>query len=364
MSMVCAIVSHDCMRGAPRPISGVRSDDLIFWTLAIFAGFAAGGVVIGPALGRRGRVLGALALSACVCVFAGVAGVRGLNGQPMALRLANAAGQPLDSLRGDARLAVLADRARRMPGDGAALSLYGEALLINGAYAQAQRTLSRALAIAPGARTYVSWAEAVMGQAGGVLTPDARRGVEAALALDAADPWARSLMARSLLQDGDPVGASALWRDVIASQADAPRTQMGVALTAAGALAMPPDILSDTLSDTLSNVPPDVLSGTQSESLPSSALLLNPEDMIARLAGRLGEDPTDLVGWLRLARAQAVLRGRQDGHVTLAAARLALTDAGGDLPSGVDALLRAAPLTWPVPDDTNSSHDSGWERRP
>lgn len=198
--------------------------------------------------------------------------------------------------------------------------------------AEAAATLSRATAKAPHRADLRSLlGEAQVAIADGKVSEPARQSFRAALNLDARDPRARFYLGLARAQDGDAKGAVEDW---LALEADSP-----------------PDapwrpLLAERLKQASAEVGID-LDGRRTASAPrgpsaadvAAAQQMAPSDrqqmirgMVEGLAQRLEDNPGDVEGWQRLARARRVL-GEE------AAATDALRRASEAAPDRLDVLL-------------------------
>lgn len=223
-------------------------------------------------------------------------GAPGLPGQPLAAReTERAERQQYEQL-----VATLAQRMEQRPDDPQGWRLLGKAYGDLGrfveaaaAYAAAVEAESRTGALK--AETLAQWGEAQVYAAGGTVQPGAADAFRRALALDGAEPRAQFYLGLSRAQAGDLAGAVRDWRAQLAqTPADAPWRPMleaqiemtereAATAAAAGAIAaMNPDAQREAV-----------------------------QGMVDGLAARLASDPNDLEGWLKLARAYAVL-GQRD----------------------------------------------------
>ncbi len=179
--------------------------------------------------------------------------------------------------------------------------------------------------------------EALTGEAGGVVTAEAKAAFERALALDPAESKARFFLGLAAEQDGRPGDAARAWRELLAgAPADAPWTAF--------------------VRESLQRVEPGAPSpdaprpgapaarGPSAEDM-AAAAALSPEQraqmvrgMVERLAERLKGERGDVDGWLRLLRAYMVLGERDKALATAAEARAALADDAGKLRQVNDVL--------------------------
>lgn len=159
--------------------------------------------------------------------------------------------------------------------------------------------------------------EALMAQAGGVVTAEAVEAFERALAHDADDPKAHFFIAYGKAQEGRLEEAAAGWEALASLPGTDPRWAAAAQRAASdarqqmpGAVAVGPDREQVAAADAMSD-------GDRQAMI---------EGMVSGLAERLRDNPDDPEGWQRLIRSYSVL-GRE------AAARDALT-------RGIDALGR------------------------
>ena len=219
--------------------------------------------------------------------------------------------------------------------------LLGRSYLSLQRFPDAVRALARARALAPGDADVVgAYAEAALAAAGGEVDATSREALTTLLALDPASPKARFLLALDKAQQGDLAAAMQGWVDLLAiSAADAPwlptvHTYLAQAAERAGidpATVQPsPQALAlaaarrDAPAADAAAAPAGVpapaegpaAAGAQGPSAADMAAAreMSPQEraqmirgMVDRLAARLQEQPDDIDGWRRLARAWEVL---------------------------------------------------------
>lgn len=176
------------------------------------------------------------------------------------------------------------------------------------------------------------YAEALIARESGVVTPRAARAIERAAELDPRNPAATYYQAQYMAQEGRIRDAHALliarlqasqgfapWMDVFVRQANQLAEEFGgqpISLTdfapmmQSGGAAIPGPTAED-------------MEAAQEMSEEDRAAFV--QSMVDRLASRLEEEPGDLEGWLRLARAYSVL-GQTEGAAEAAANARALAD--------------------------------------
>jgi cytochrome c-type biogenesis protein CcmH len=177
--------------------------------------------------------------------------------------------------------------------------------------------------------------EALVAQANGIVTEDARRSFERALTIDGNDIKARFFIGLAAEQDGRRQEAAAIWRDLIA-KAPAGASWVEVVQSAlarvegtASAEVQPKSPRRPSADSSSASAAPG-----PSEQDMAAAAELTPQQrnnmargMVDRLAERLKQDGSDLDGWLRLVRAYAVLGERDKARAAAADARRALASA-------------------------------------
>ncbi|MFZ5733467.1 MAG: c-type cytochrome biogenesis protein CcmI [Pseudomonadota bacterium] len=144
--------------------------------------------------------------------------------------------------------------------------------------------------------------EALSAAAGGVISADAKKEFERAVALDASEVKSRYFLGVAADQDGRPADARKIWQEMLATApADAPwRPLVQAALDQAGGA---------VAANTNAGVAPgptadDVAAAKDMTEADRNAMV---RGMVDRLATRLKQDGNDVQGWLRLVRAYMVL---------------------------------------------------------
>ncbi len=174
--------------------------------------------------------------------------------------------------------------------------------------------------------TWSQYAEALIAQGSGVVSPPAREAIERALAMDPANPAGTYYTALAMDQDGQGAAGRVLLLERI-SQETAPQPWMGVFLSEANrigeGLGMDPVALSDF---------PDAPRGPSQEDIEAASEMSAEEQaefiqsMVGRLADRLKDEPDDLQGWVQLARAYMVLERPEDALAALKSAQPLIVD--------------------------------------
>jgi cytochrome c-type biogenesis protein CcmH len=245
-------------------------------------------------------------------------GAPGDRDLPLAARSAPDAEAGPGSMSAEEAVAALARALESRPGDVDGWALLGRSYLGMGRYEEAARALARAYALDPKrVEVAAAYGEAQVAAAEGVVGDQAKAAFEGALALDPREPRARFYLGLAKAQAGDVRGALQDWVDLAAlSPADAPwlpdvREQIA---RAAGELqveiaSLEPSAAARALGAAASPAGPQLAPGeaeaiTQMSDEERERMI---RSMVERLATRLGADPSDRDGWLRLARAYEVL---------------------------------------------------------
>ena len=267
----------------------------------------------GGAPERRG--LSALVLALLVPALAlalyGWLGSPDTPGQPLAERprgedgTVAREGRPPGMAEAVARLAA---RLEREPGDVRGWMLLGRSYLELGRYGEAVEAHRSALGLAADdAEIHAALAESLTLAAQGIVTEDARRSFERSLALAPGHPGARYYLGLADMQAGRTRAAYERW---LALAGETPPDVPWYPVLRR-ALESAAEELGEDLAGLPAPVPP--APGPSREEVAAAADMSETEQaamirsMVARLAGRLEEQPDDLEGWLRLGRAYGVL---------------------------------------------------------
>nr|WP_245504472.1 c-type cytochrome biogenesis protein CcmI [Aquabacter spiritensis] len=172
------------------------------------------------------------------------------------------------------------------------------------AYAQAARLLGAT------AERQAALGEAMVVRSEGVVTQDAVRAFQAALALDPTLPRARYFLGLAAEQDGRRQDAADIWGQMLR---EAPPNAPWAGIVRAGLARI--------------GAPAPATPGPSAEDVAAAAALSSAErgamiqGMVERLETRLKSEPKDLDGWLRLARAWRVLGDAEKARGALDTAR-------------------------------------------
>lgn len=252
----------------------------------------------------------ALALPAAALVLYLQVGTPGLPDQPRAERQ-TAAGPSAE------RIAELEARAEAAPEDA------GEWIALARAYRSARRFRDAADAFARAVGLGAAGQNAALGEAltmaaGGTVTREAQAAFEAARETGIDDPRVPFYLGLARAQQGDPEGALDQWLPLEArtppdaAWLSALRERIAEAASDAGLseedlAARRAELAADRPGPTREQME---AAGAMSEAERGAMI----EDMVARLAARLEENPDDLEGWRRLGRSYMVLDRPSDAR--------------------------------------------------
>ena len=184
-----------------------------------------------------------------------------------------------------------------------------------------------------------AYGEMLVLAADGVVTPAAHDAFAAALAREPKNPSARFYMGLALAQGGDPQGAIAAWQQLLAdAPADAPyaslvRERMAATAKAAG---LPVPASAGGAAPAPGPSADDIAAAGAMTPEQRAQMI---QGMVDRLAERLKDQPDDLQGWLRLARAYGVLDQNDKAADALAHAATLKPDDAEILGQEVEALM-------------------------
>ncbi len=252
-----------------------------------------------PGLRRPVLVAAILAPLAAIGLYLAV-GAPGLADQPIAARIAAWRISDPAALAPPELAAVLRAMVVERPNDPEG---YRYLAIMEGASDNptgAARALRRAITLAPQrADLWEMMGEALVAEADGQMSPEARRAFEEALKRDPKAVAARFHLARARIEAGDKPAGLAAWKALAAEMpaTDPRRPQLLAAIDEAEGKA--PALAEDQMSAV--------------------------RGMVAGLAARLDQAPDDPEGWVRLVRSYAVLGdvGKRDAALAAARARYA-----------------------------------------
>ena len=213
-------------------------------------------------------------------------------------------------------VAQLAKRLETQPQSVQGWLLLGRTYVSMGRYPDAVDAYSHAYKLEPGRADIASaYGEAMVASMGGEVSYDASQAFEAAIFQNPLDPRARYYLALYSAQQGDGKGAMQGWVDLVAvSPPDSPWLQVVNQQIERAAeefdvdpASIKPSAEAEALAKAVAFPAP-----TQAE-MDAAADMSDQEreemirSMVDRLATRLEQEPDDLAGWQRLARAYEVL---------------------------------------------------------
>lgn len=337
-----AEVERDAARGllAPVEAEAARTEVKRRLLAAVDAGGEAadassGSIKAGAAAAQPRRWLSVVALTLLLPTIATLLylelGQPGIPDQPLAQRrmqemlASGVTAEQATSLEEATR--KLEQRLQERPNEPAGWFLLGRSYLTLQRFPDAVRAFARARALAPDDPDVVGgYAEAAIEAADGQIDATVREALTRLLALDPLSPQARFLLALDRAQQGDLAGAMQGWTDLAAvSPPEAPwlptvREHLARAGAQAGidpaTLRPSPEVLALAATQPPSG---EAAAATPNAPGPTAADVaaagqMAPGDrqqmirgMVERLAARLQENPDDIDGWRRLARAWEVL---------------------------------------------------------
>lgn len=212
------------------------------------------------------------------------------------------------------------------PDDGRGFEVIAPFYLRNGRAADAVDAYARALRLLGATpQRHSALGEARIFAAGGVVTPEAKRDFEAALALDPTSVMARYYLGLAAAQRDERDQAIEIWSKLLDdAPQDAPwRERVNAQLAQ---LRQP-------------RAPQASEQGANIAALPEAQRQEAIRSMVERLRGRLEQNGDDVEGWLKLIRAYSVLAEADKARLALDGARKALAKDKDGL-ARIDALAR------------------------
>jgi cytochrome c-type biogenesis protein CcmH len=242
-----------------------------------------------PRLRRHALIASLVAIPALAVTFYLARGSPGLSGLPYAERMANAeANRDIDAL-----ISKVERHLAQNPQDAAGWRVLAPAYRGLGRYDAAASAYGRAIAYGrPDPDLLADFGEATVMAAQGVVTKAAADSFAASLKLDANHVKARYFHALALFQEGNRQAALAGWRSMLAdAPADAPWRVL----------------VENRIADAAAPPPLDEKQIAAAEAMTQSERAAMISSMVEGLAEQLSRNGADLEGWLRLARARAIL---------------------------------------------------------
>ncbi|MGE3906510.1 MAG: c-type cytochrome biogenesis protein CcmI [Reyranellaceae bacterium] len=296
---------------------------------------------------RRGFFAAACALPLLALVWYFATGRPELPARPFAER--DAGQERIENA--ERLLDDLQQRLNARPDDLQGWVLLGRTALRVGRFEQAAEALARAIVLAPErADLLSSYAEALILQNKGIVSPRAREALDSALGLDPADISAGFYRGLAEEQDGKPRAALERWLALeAAAPADAP--WLGALQEEIARLAQASGIDPQSLRpDRKASAPPR---GPTAQDVERMAEMTPAEreqairSMVDRLEARLKDAPEDAAGWQRLGRARLVLGEAEKAVAAFAEAARRLPQDVGALGDLAEAQLRLAGIDAP-----------------
>jgi cytochrome c-type biogenesis protein CcmH len=244
------------------------------------------------------------------------------------LPLASRQSEPMDGQNLEALVARVESHLAQNPDDGQGWAVLAPVYLRAGRYGDAAAAFQNAIRTnGASAELEAGLGEALTGDAGGVITADARAAFERAQALDPAAIRPRFFLALALGQDGRTADAEAAWRAIIDSASgEEPWLPVARAQLAAltGTEAAPAAEAAAPAATAPGPDAGDVEAAAEMTPEERAAMIGN---MVEGLSARLASEGGSVDDWLRLMRSYVVLGRTDDARETLAAAKAAHPDA-------------------------------------
>jgi cytochrome c-type biogenesis protein CcmH len=225
---------------------------------------------------------------------------------PLAARL-----EPADPDKTDLASAIVRIEAhlREHPEDGRGWEVIAPVYLRLGRTEEARRAFAEAIRLlgdTPARQAGLG--EAILANAQGVVTAEARQAFEKASATDPSLPQPRYYLGLAALQDGKPDQARAMWTKLVDEAPPgaswAPALRQRIAALSGPAAAGPENAAGKSIA-----------------SLPPAERAAAIRSMVEGLSARLQQNGGSLDEWTRLVRAYMVLNEREKARATLADAR-------------------------------------------
>jgi cytochrome c-type biogenesis protein CcmH len=210
------------------------------------------------------------------------------------------------------------ERLAQNPNDGAGWQIIGPVYMRLGRFDDAVTAFRKSLALSgETSGRLTTLGEALVGAANGVVTEEAKKNFERAVALDPRDPKARFFLGLADEQDGNAAAAAVKWRALLE---DAPPNAPWVGFVR--------ESLARVTGEPIEGVGagPSSEQMAAAQNMPEAQRTEMIRGMVAKLADQLHANGGDVEGWLRLVRAYAVLGERDQAKGAAADAKKALAD--------------------------------------
>ena len=287
---------------------------------------ASAGISSGTGRARAATIAVAVALPLLALGLYIVYGSPRLPDQPLAARLQD----PSSDQNLEALVARVETRLREHPEEGEGWDVIAPVYMGWQRYADAADAYAQAIRLlGESAKRLSGQGQALVLANNGVVTEEARRALERAVALDQTLLEPRILLAIAKEQDGQFQAAIEDWRALLdKAPKDAPWREMveKKIVTAEAHLASKPMTEAEgSTSQQLEKGPGDAdLAASQNPAAQNMNLAERQamiETMVQRLATKLNQDGGDLAGWLKLVRAYSVLERKADALKALERAK-------------------------------------------
>ena len=268
-----------------------------------------------PLWHRRAAAVAALIvlLLLPICLYAAL-GSPDIPGQPAYARAA----KPPDRQTVANLIGQIEERLAQNPNDGAGWQVIGPVYMRLGRFDDAVMAFRKSLALnGETAGRLTALGEALVGAANGVVTDEAKKSFERAVALDPREPKARFFLGLADEQDGNAAAAAAKWRALLE---DAPANAPWLAFVRES-LAR---VTGEPVESAGPGPGPEETAAAQSMTETQRTAMIR--GMVAKLADRLRTDGNDVEGWLRLVHAYVVLGERDQAKGAAADAKKALAE--------------------------------------
>ncbi len=266
-----------------------------------------------PLWHRRAAAIAALVVVAVVPVGLYAAlGSPSIPGQPAYARTSLPPGhQSMAGLIGQVE-----EHLAKNPDDGRGWEVIAPVYMRLGRYDDAVNALRKSLALnGETAARDTELGEALVAAANGIVTEEAKRYFERAVALDAHDPRARFFLGLADEQDGNKEAAAAKWRALLA---DAPPDAPWIPFVR--------QALARVTGQPVTEAKPTEQDIAAAQNMPEAERTAMIRGMVEKLADKLHANGNDVEGWLRLVRAYAVLGDQDKAKSAAADARRALAE--------------------------------------
>ena len=223
---------------------------------------------------------------------------------------AQSAGQPVETM-----VARVEAHLQKNPDDGEGWQVLGPVYLRLGRYSDAVSAWSNAVRVlGESSEREANLGEAMVAEANGIVTPEARNAFIRAVALDSKSVSGRYYLGLFAQQDGHPQEAIKIWRDLIATASEGEHWVSDVrqAIARLEQKGSAPEKKGN-------EVQPD----PKGPDAGPSAMI---QSMVDRLAARLQQDGSDVEGWVKLVRSYRVLNDTAKASDAEANARQALAN--------------------------------------